>query len=854
MRTPTFLLALLLASVARAVGPGDILPKTAVYDPAVPSPEKALGVASGDRHLLHHELASYFRTLEKSSPRVKLLEYGKSFGGRALVYAVITSPENHKRLDEIRKEHLALCNQAAPLEPDTTLPAVVVMGYGVHGNEPSASNVAPLVAYHLVAGTGKEHEKLLQEVVILLDPCLNPDGFDRFANWANDNRGDTASPDPATREHREPWPTGRTNYYGFDLNRDWLPAQMPESQGRLAVYQQWKPNLVLDFHEMGTNSTYFFQPGHPKRVHPLIPPRNQELTRLLAKKHAAALDKVGALYFTGEQFDDYYPGKGSTYPDLHGGVGILFEQASSRGQMQDTPTGRITFPFTIRNQFLTSLSSLAGVQGLRPAFLEHQRKFYIEARAEGGKAVRGYLVAAPHDPARLHAFLDLLHRHDIRAHRTEATWGFGAGVKKGEVWWIPNDQPEYRFLQALFEQRTQFADSTFYDISAWSVPLAFGLKVQDLNEGPAQLGPLYQPDVLPPSIVEFAADDLAYAIDWHCLHAPALLQRLLAAGVKVNVAGEMFAPTFGGPKLPPGTLVVPLGIQADKRAVVVEMLKAALPQAVTILPIRTGQTAAGITLGSERFQPVKVPRVLLVVGEGVNVYEAGEVWHALDRRVGMPLTRVETTRLGSVDLDRYSVVVMVSGTYGAVTPAGVERLKDYVAKGGTLLAQGTSIPWLKSRGVIAATLREPKVAPGTAPYNQADDEANKQAIRGAIFQVQVDATHPLGFGYDPAVPLALFRSNRVILERAENAYSTPLVYLKEKPLLAGYVSEENLTALAGSGAGVVVGVGTGRAILIPDAPLFRAYWRGSEKVFLNAVFFGPLTKVPGASPGDDDEG
>ena len=262
-RTPLVTLALCwVATIAPAVEPGDILPKGMTYDPAVPTPEKHLGFRVGERHLYHHEVVGYLKALAEKSDRVKLQEYARTYGGRPLVALTITSAANHKRLDEIRAEHLRLADPKAPGVINLNrLPAVIWMGYGVHGNEPSATNAAPLVAYHLAAGTGADHEKLLDEVVVLLDPSLNPDGFDRFAHWANDHKGTAINPDPNHREHREGWPTGRTNYYWFDLNRDWVPVQHPESRGRLAIYHQWKPNVVLDFHEMHSNSTFFFQPG-----------------------------------------------------------------------------------------------------------------------------------------------------------------------------------------------------------------------------------------------------------------------------------------------------------------------------------------------------------------------------------------------------------------------------------------------------------------------------------------------------------------------------------------------------------------------------------------------------------------
>ena len=268
------------------------------------------------------------------------------------------------------------------------------MGYSVHGNEPSASNVSPLVAYHLAASQGEAIDELLDQVVVLLDPCLNPDGFDRFAHWANNHRGHVLNGSPDHREHREGWPSGRTNYYWFDLNRDWLPAQHPESQGRLKIARRWLPNVVLDFHEMGGNATFFFQPGVPKRTNPLTPLRNVQLTNQIGAYHAKALDEIRSLYYTQERFDDFYMGKGSTYPDLHGGVGILFEQGSSRGHLAQTDHGTLTFPFTIRNQFRTSLSSLDAVLTLRSDLLEYKRDFYQDALAlaRAGK-VAGYVVS-----------------------------------------------------------------------------------------------------------------------------------------------------------------------------------------------------------------------------------------------------------------------------------------------------------------------------------------------------------------------------------------------------------------------------------------------------------------------------
>jgi hypothetical protein len=847
----TFICLLAVAGPTRAVQPGEILPKNTPYDPAVVTPRAHLGFDVGERHLHHHQLVGYLKKLA-ASPRVRVLEYGRTHAGRPLLLLVITSPENHRNLEAIRKRHLQLADPATSkgVKLDD-LPAIAWMGYGVHGNEPSASNVTPLVAYHLAAGTGKEHEKLLQDVVILLDPCLNPDGFERFAQWANDNRGSVPSADPETREHREPWPMGRTNYYYFDLNRDWLPAVQPESRSRLAMYHRFKPDLVLDFHEMGTASTFFFQPGAAKRIHPLIPDANRRLTRDLARFHARALDRIGSLYFTGEVFDDYYPGKGSTYPDLHGGVGILFEQASSRGQVQDSPNGKVSFPFTIRNQFTTSLSSLRGLQALRRQFLEHKRGAYREAVEQASKGkVRAHVVAAPGDPVRLREFVALLSHHDIRSYPLQTDLTAGAQVfRAGEAFVIPTNQPEARFLEVLFERRTTFAEKVFYDVSTWTLPLAFNLRHAELEQMPPNgaVGSVWQAGKPVGAGVSFGKEDLGYLIDWRSSAAPRVLHRLLAAGVKVRAASTAFRTGEGKEARPHGhgTLFVPLGIQPQLRDRVVELLRQAGDEGVRVQPVTDGLALHGIKPGSSAFFPVVPPRVLLVTGEGTSAYEVGEVWYALNRQVGMPLTRVDSHRLGSIDLTKYTAVVLVSGTYEGVPSAGLERLKRYAETGGTLIAQGTAIPWLQRNKLLdVKLLTQPKKETAERrAYEKAVEIAAEQLIRGAIFQTRVDATHPLCWGLTENEPLPVFRNNRVILAPPADEYSAPVVY-DEKPLLSGYVSAENLQLLSRSASVAVVGFGRGRAILLADNPNFRGFWPGTARLFTNAVFFGPITRIP----------
>ena len=325
------------------------------FDKTIPKPSEVIGHEVGEWHVTHDKLVQYMYALANSSDRIIIEETGKTYEDRPLLILKISSEENIKNLESIRKKHLEISNGLKKSDFQN-MPAIVYQGYSVHGNEASASNAALLGIYFLAASNNPETIEILNNTVILFDPCLNPDGLQRFAYWANSNKNLVPNPDNNEREFSEIWPGGRTNHYWFDLNRDWLPVQLPESKARIKTFTDWLPNIVTDHHEMGTNSTFFFQPGVPSRVNPLIPNLNQDLTEKIAKYHAEFLDKIGSLYYSKENYDDFYFGKGSTYPDVNGSIGILFEQASSRGHVQQSQNGVLTFPFTIKNQLTTTLS------------------------------------------------------------------------------------------------------------------------------------------------------------------------------------------------------------------------------------------------------------------------------------------------------------------------------------------------------------------------------------------------------------------------------------------------------------------------------------------------------------------
>lgn len=849
---PLWLLALLaalaVAPAVRAVELKYYLPGETEYDPAIPTPESFFGFQVGERHLRHDQLVDYLETVAGLSNRVIVEEYARTYEGRPLLLLTISTAENLRRIDAIREKHLALCDPelSGGMEIEG-MPVVVWMGYSVHGRETSGSNAVPLMVYYLAAARGREVTELLERTVVLVDPCLNPDGLSRFTGWVNMHRGQRAIADPFHREHMEAWPGGRTNHYWFDLNRDWLLAQHPESRGRLERFHQWKPNVLTDHHEMGTDETFFFQPGVPSRNNPLIPERTFALTAEIAAYHARTLDEVGSLYYTRETFDDFYVGKGSTYPDLNGGVGILFEQASTEGFAQESIHGVVDFPFAVRNQLRTSLSTLKAARDLRLELLRLQRDFHTSALEEAERAgFRAYVFGAPDDPARTFHFLQLLRAHRIEVHRLARRLEIGDQVFAPEWAYIaPVRQPQYRMLTALFEQRTSFQDSLFYDVSTWTMPLAFGMRWAKLESWPrsATMGMSVEAPEFPRGRLVGGAEAYAYAFEWKGYYAPRALNRLLREEVKAKVATRPFAAVTaeGMREFGYGTIMVPVGIQRQLAGKVDSTIARIVAEdGIPVFALGSGLSAGGIDLGSPRFVPLEKPEVLLVVGEGVAAYDAGEVWHLLDQRYDMDLSMVEMGFLDRVDLDRYTAVVLVEGSYGGIDGGKKAALQRWLKDGGILVAMGGAAKWAVQDSLVAGKFREAERDTSIArrAYEDLPRDRGAGVIGGAILAARLDRTHPIGYGYADT-SISVFRRGTIFLEPAPSPYATPLQYL-EKPLLSGYVSAENQNMLAGS-AGILVGsAGSGRVILILDRVNFRAFWYGTNKLFANALFFGGI--------------
>ncbi len=818
------------------------LPDSIKYDPSIPKPKDIIYHEVGEWHVTHDRLVSYMKAVAAAAPdRIKLETMGFTYEQRPQLLLIITSPKNHQRLEEIRQQHVQLTDptKSASLNIDN-MPIVVYIGHSIHGNEPSGANAALVSAYYLAAAQGKQIDELLDNVVILFDPSFNPDGLQRFSTWANQHKSKNLVSDPNSREFNEVWPGGRFNHYWFDLNRDWLPAVHAESQNRLAWFHKWKPNILTDHHEQGSNATFFFQPGVSSRVNPLTPDKNQELTAKLAKFHAAFLDRIGSLYFTKENYDDFYYGKGSTYPDVQGCIGILFEQASSRGHLQETANGLLSFPFTIKNQFTTTLSTLEGAKALRKEFLEYQRDFFKQAFNRASLyPIKGYVFGDKNDKAKTFEFATMLKRHQIELNELPDNWN-DKEFEKTSAFVVSLNQPQHSLIRAIFEKTLDYKDSLFYDITAWTMPLAFGLPYKELTANNV-LGAKVESLNFPKGEMVGKRSSYAYLLEWDELYTPAAVYEMINAGLMVKVATNSFemAIVSGNKKFDYGTILIPVKQQKDDEETVATIVNAmAEKYRLKIYAVATGNVASGSDLGSSRFVPLVKPSIAMIVGPGVNATDAGEVWHLLDQRMNIPATHLEISMFNRVDLNKYNTLIMVGGTYPDMNK---DKLKAWVQDGGTLILTEEAVNWSSRNGISDVKFKRAKSPVDSIQrltYTDRQQIDGAQQIYGAIFGADIDPAHPLSFGYHQKV-VSLFKANKVFMEKSKNPYATPYYY-GNNPLQSGWVSSQNKDAIKNSAAVIVNTVGNGRVINIADNPNFRAFWLGGTKLFMNAIFFGRI--------------
>lgn len=805
------------------------VPSDQNYNDKIPTPKEIIGHQVGEWHVTHDKLVEYMKVLANSSDRITLEDRGKTFEGRPLLLLTITSPNNHSRIDDIRQRHIDGTNDSS-LDV-TNDPIIVYQGFSIHGNEPSGSNAALAVAYYLAASTSLATEDLLNNTVILFDPSFNPDGLQRFAYWANTNKSKNINPDSNDREYFEVWPRGRTNHYWFDMNRDWLPVQLPESRARIASFHKWLPNILTDHHEMGSNSTFFFQPGIPSRTHPLTPQLNQDLTKEIGTYHAKALDKIGSQYYSEESYDDFYYGKGSTFPDINGSIGILFEQGSSRGHAQETSNGILTFPFTIRNQYTAAMSTLEAAKNMRVKILKYQQNFYKKARNESSKA-KAIVFGDHKDAAKSYHLAEVLKRHQVVIHEVKSDFRAGGKkFKKGYSYVVPMNQKNQKLVKAMFDERTSFKDSLFYDVSAWTFNHSFGVDYAEnipLNNA--------GPEIKTLKINEGSVSkksNVGYLMPWNEYYTPKALNAILQKGLRAKVSMKNF--NNGGNSYDYGTIQIPVQNQKLDSQELYNFLKTVANEShLEIKGVSTGLND-GIDLGSNNFKNISLPKVAMLVGNGVNVSDPGEIWHLFDQRYDMHVTKLDMIYFNRIDISKYTVIIAPNSR--GLDKKSIEKLQKWVRDGGTLIGYRSAAKWLKSNKFINFEFVTSNIDTIKDVSFEAKSLKNgAQVIGGAIFEATIDRSHPINFGYKND-KIALFRNTTLFMKADKKSYNNPIQYTNN-PLLSGYISKENAKVIKNTVPFKVQRMGRGRVLVFTDNTNFRAFWYGTNKLLMNAVFFG----------------
>jgi hypothetical protein len=596
---------------------------------------------------------------------------------------------------------------------------------------------------------------------------------------------------------------------------------------------------------MGTNSTFYFDPGEEASNNPLIP---NYLYKTVYPKYAEyftkATDKIGSMYFTKEAYDKLYPGYGSSYINFYGGAGFLFEQASSRGHVQETNTIPLTFAFTIRNQFTGSLATIRASIAEKASLLQMRKEFFSVSREQAMKApIKGYVFGDPNDATRTNAFIEklLLHRIDVYE------------VPNSKSYYVPTLQDNNIMVRTIFENQITYKDSSFYDASVWSLIHAYGLPYTELK---AIITPGKKLEAIPAVTNDAVAkSNYAYLVSNTDYNIHKFIYQLQSAGVIVQSAFRPFSSNINGTPVSFGYGSIVISVQQQKINAdqLHELIsKASASANIKVHSVGTGYNVGGVDLGSSYIRTMKKPEVLMIIGTGVAASEAGEIWHLLDQRLNMPITKMDILNIGRADLNRYNTLIMVSGIYSLLDKSTIDKIKAWVQNGNTMITIKGGAEWAIRNGFTKEKLvpaDSSKQALARQDFDRAVEIEGAKALGGSIFKVDLDTTHPIGFGFTSR-KLSVYKNSLTFLQNSSNPYSTVAQYLPE-PLVGGYVHSTTMKKLKG-GASVLVGSeGAGRVVMFADEPNFRGTWYGTNKLFLNSMFYGNLMTVPQPFNGEE---
>ena len=798
------------------------------FSQKIQSPSEYFGYELGTYFTRHHQVVDYFKQLEKNAPStIKVEKYGATNEKRELIVAYISTPENLKNLEQLKQNHSNLSNESV---------AFVWLSYNVHGNESAGTEAAMQTAFELIT----QRQEWLKSTVVILDPCINPDGRDRYVNWYNQQFNKTFNTDRVSNEHNEPWPSGRPNHYLFDLNRDWAWLTQVESKQRITLYNQWLPHVHVDFHEQGMNNPYYFAPA-AEPFHEVITNFQRTFQTEIGKNNAKYFDKNGWLYFTKEIFDLLYPSYGDTYPTYSGAVGMTYEQGGSgRGGIGVINSeGKL---ITLKDRLLHHHT--AGLSTVEHAALNASKLIQEFQNFSKNKNYRYKSYVVGGNQGNLNALKKLLD-----AHKINYNYGNGAIVtgfnyttnKTGSLKAsadhivISTNQLKGTLVNVLFEPKTALSDSLTYDITAWSLPYAYGLEAIASEKS---IDGIAKNTIAIKNTV--TADAYAYLANWNSFQDARFLSSLLQKGYKVRMAENPF--TLNAINYNRGTLIITKG--DNSKDFENQLMSIANEFQIQLTATATGMVEKGNDFGSSTVKLIKPQTIALLTDENASSLNVGEVWHYFEEQLNYPISLIATDNLDKSTLSKFTSIIVPEGYFDYFSlEENLNNIKEWIANGGKLISIGGAVDHfttkngfaLKAKNEAASTedKKEEKHEHAPIVYNQQEREAIKNTITGAIFSCQVEQTNPLAFGYSGTYnSLKLSASAYELLENQAS-----VVYTSENaPILGGFVGcnvkkDQNKSLIIGQ-----ENRGNGSVIYFIDNPLFRGFWENGKLFFANALF------------------
>jgi hypothetical protein len=819
---------------------------------ALLSPKDFLGYELGDRFTRHHRVVEYFQHVAGVSPTVDLHHYGETYEYRPLVYAVIASPENYARLEQIRLDNLRRAGLAEGA-PSTKV-SIVWLSYNVHGNEANSMEASMQTLYELADPNNAQSREWLKNTVVIIDPCINPDGRDRYANFYNQFGNRPANANGDAKEHREPWPGGRSNHYWFDLNRDWAWLTQIESQQRLKIYNQWMPHVHVDFHEQSYNSPYYFAPA-AEPLHEVITPWQREFQVTIGKNNAKYFDREGWLYFTKERFDLYYPSYGDTYPTYNGAIGMTYEKAGG-GFAGLTISTREGDPLTLKDRLThhhtTGMSTVEITSLNANRVVDEFEKYFRENNNNPTSPYKTYVIKDDNNPDKIQKLAAWMEAHAIRfGHPAsgKATRGFDYASQTTQNFTLSTDdivitifQPKSRFITTVFEPVSKLPDSVTYDITAWNLVYAYGLKAYAVNER-INVGKPYQVKALAPSPVE--GKPYAYIFRYQSLADVEFLGTLMNKGIKVRSALKPFK--VAGENFEAGSLIVTRRNNESLPDFDDLVQRLAKERGRKWFASPTGFVDSGKDFGSGDVRYLRAPRIAVLMGEQTSSLSAGATWHFFEQTIHYPITQIGTDYFNSVNLDNYDVLVVPEGRYNLFNEDTLKKVQNWVSGGGKLIVIAGALNAFADKNGFALKRyateeakkeaekkeKEEQAKQALVTYEAAERKRISELISGAIYKVSLDKSHPLAFGLGDSY--YTLKTNELYFDYLQRGWNVGVIRGKAKPV-QGFAGHSINKKLDNSLMFGVEDKGRGCIVYFVDDPLFRNFWENGKMLFANAVF------------------